>query len=406
MPEAAAMANNEYLLPPGITQARGRALIAGVVGLLLCGIGVIVSPGHFFRAYLMAYLFWLGVSVGCLALLMVQFLSGGDWGLVIRRPMEAATRTLPALVVLFIPILFGLHSLYPWTNPDVVQESSVLQQKQAYLNMPFFYARMVFYFAVWLLLAYLLNKWSRQQDQADDPAMPSLILRKLQILSGPGLLLYGLTVTFAGVDLVMSLEPEWFSTIFGMLIMAGQGLAALSVMIVLLVALSRQPPMASVLSPKHFHDLGKLLLTFVMLWAYFSFSQLLIIWEGDLPNEIPWYLRRLNGEFRNVGILLVIFHFALPFILLLSRDIKRHAKKLLAVAGLVIVMRFVDLFWLIAPEFTPGRLGFSWLYLVTPIAIGGIWLAVFLLQLEQRPLFALRDPYMEAMLANAEEAEA
>ena len=400
------MANNQFLPPPGISQARGRALIAGVAGLLLCGIGVIVSPDQFFRAYLMAYLFWLGVSVGCLALLMVQFLSGGDWGLVIRRPMEAATRTLPVLVVLFLPILFGLHALYPWTNPEVVHESTVLQQKQAYLNLPFFYARIVFYFAVWLLLAYFLNKWSREQDQAEDPAMPSLILRKLQMLSGPGLLLYGLTVTFFGIDLVMSLEPEWFSTIFGMLMMAGQGLAALSVMIIVLVALSRQEPVTSVLSPKHFQDLGKLMLTFVMLWAYFSFSQLLIIWEGDLPNEIPWYLRRLNGEFRNVGVLLIIFHFALPFILLLSRDIKRHAKKLLFVSVLVIVMRFVDLFWLIAPEFTPGRLSFSWLYLVTPIAIGGIWLAYFLWQLEQRPLFAIHDPYMEAMLANAEEAKA
>jgi len=335
---------------------------------------------------------------------MVQFLSGGDWGLVIRRPMEAATRTLPLLVVLFIPILLGLHRLYSWTNPEVVHESAVLREKQLYLNVPFFYARIGFYFAVWLLLAYLLNKWSQQQDQVEDPSMPSLILRKLQILSGPGLLLYGLTVTFAGIDLVMSLEPEWFSTIFGMLIMAGQGLAALSVMIIVLMALSREAPVAGVISLKHFHDLGKLLLTFTMLWAYFSFSQLLIIWEGDLPNEIPWYLRRLNGEFRSVGILLVIFHFALPFILLLSRDLKRHAKTLVVIAGLLVIMRFVDLFWLIAPEFTPGRLSFSWVYLVTPFGIGGLWLAYFLWELQKRPLFAFHDPYMEAMLVNAEEA--
>src|SRR5215470_9169439 len=266
------MANNEFSPPPGISQARGRALIAGVAGLLLCGIGVLVSPEPFFRAYLMAYLFWLGVAVGCLALLMVQFLSGGDWGLVIRRPMEAATRTLPLLALLFIPILIGLHSLYSWTNPETVQESPVLQQKQFYLNVPFFYARVVFYFAVWILLAYFINKWSREQDLTEDPSMPSLILRRLQVLSGPGLLLYGLTVTFAGIDLVMSLEPEWFSTIYGMLIMAGQGLAALSVMIIVLMALAQQPPLEGVISRKHFQDLGKLLLTFVMLWAYFSFS--------------------------------------------------------------------------------------------------------------------------------------
>ena len=354
----------------------------------------------------MAYLFWLGVPVGCLALLMVQFLSGGDWGLVIRRPMEAATRTLPLLVVLFIPLLFGLHSLYSWTNPETVQASPVLQQKQFYLNLAFFYARLVFYFAVWLLLSYFLNKWSEEQDRAEDPSMPSLILRRLQILSGPGLLLYGLTVTFAGIDLVMSLEPEWFSTIFGMLMMAGQGLAAMSVMIIVLGALSQHAPLDKVISPKHLHDLGKLLLTFVLVWAYFSFSQLLIIWEGDLPNEIPWYLRRLNGEFRGVGFLLVAGHFALPFILLLSRDVKRHAKVLMSVAGLVIFMRFVDLFWLIAPEFSQGLLGFSWVYLVTPIGIGGLWVSYFLWQLGQRPLVPVHDPYMEAMLANLEEAEA
>ena len=400
------MTNGEYSAPPGIVQVRSRALIAGVVGLGLCAIGAVVSPDHFFRAYLMAYLFWLGVSVGCLALLMVQFLSGGDWGLVIRRPMEAATRTLPLLVALFVPLLFGLHRLYPWTDPEQVRESSVLQQKQVYLNLPFFYVRVLFYFLVWLALAYWLNKWSREQDEAQDPSIPSLILRRLQILSGPGLLLYGLTVTFVGIDLVMSLEPEWFSTIFGMLIIAGQGLAAMSVMIVVLAALSGRAPLAGVVSRKHSQDLGKLLLTFVMLWAYFSFSQLLIIWQGDLPNEIPWYLRRLNGEFRVVGILLIVFHFALPFMLLLSRDLKRHANKLVVVAGLVIVMRFVDLFWLIAPEFTPGRLSLSWLYFVTPIGIGGVWIAYFLWQLAQRPLFPVHDPYMEAMLANLEEAEA
>ena len=202
------------------------------------------------------------------------------------------------------------------------------------------------------------------------------------------------------------MEPEWFSTIFGMLIMAGQGLAALSVMIIVVAALSRQPPLAGIISRKHFQDLGKLLLTFVMLWAYFSFSQLLIIWSGDLPNEIPWYLRRLNGEFRSVGLLLVVFHFALPFILLLSRDLKRHARTLTIVAGLVIVMRFVDLFWLIAPEFTPGQVTLSWLYFVTPIGIGGVWVAYFLWQLGQRALVPVHDPYMESMLANLEEAEA
>ncbi|HKV38836.1 MAG TPA: hypothetical protein VJX67_06460 [Blastocatellia bacterium] len=396
------MSESNFLAPPGTSRLMQRALYVGVIFLVLSAIGWFVVPDEFYRAYLMAYLFWLGVVLGCLAIVMLQFLSGGDWGLVIRRILEAATRTMPLMAALFIPLLFGLHNLYPWTNPDTVRRSEALQHKQLYLNLPFFHGRLVFYFLVWLVLAFLLSKWSKEQDTTDDPGG---LLRRLQVLSGPGIVLYGLTVTFAGVDWIMSLDPEWFSTIYGMLVMAGQGLAALSVVIAVAVVLAQHPPLDSVLKPKHFHDLGKLLLAFVIIWAYFGFSQLLIIWAGNLPEETPWYLRRLQGGYEWMGVALVVLQFALPFLMLLSHDLKRASKRLLIVAVVLIVMRFVDLFWLTAPEFS-GHLHVSWLTFATPIGIGGVWLAYFLWELKGRPLLPLRDPYTEVMLERlAAEAE-
>src|SRR5215467_4676922 len=372
---------------PRMGHLQQRCLIAGVVGMVLLVMGAVLQPDQFFRAYLMAYLFWLGVSIGCLAILMLQYLSGGGWGIIIRRLLEAATRVFPLMALLFIPLLFGLHRLYPWTHADLVNASEVLKHKQFYLNVPFFIGRAVFYFAVWLVLSYLLNSWAARQDETADVETT----RKLQVLSGPGIVLYGLTVSFAAIDWIMSLEPEWYSTIYGFLVMAGQALSAMAVIIAVLAMLAKQEPLSSVVQPKHFQDLGKLMLTFVMLWAYMGFSQLLIIWSGDLPDEIPWYLRRFQGGWQTVGILLVIFQFALPFVLLLSRSLKRYSRTLVMVAGLVFVMRFVDLLWLTAPAFNSmeggkTHLTVSWMNLIAPIGIGGVWLATFFWQLKKRPV--------------------
>jgi hypothetical protein len=385
------MSKQNYTAPPELAGIQQRALVVGLVGLVLCAIGAVISPDQFFRAYLIAYLFLFGVTIGSLAILMLQYMSGGDWGLVIRRELEAATRTIPLLLLFFLPLLLGLHRLFPWTNSDVVEHSDVIKQKVLYLNVPFFLGRTAFYFAVWLILSYFLNKWSREQDESADPAA---VLSRLQSLSGPGLVLYGLTVSFAGIDWIMSLEPEWFSTIYGMLLMAGQGLAAMSVMILTLVYLSKREPLSKFIVPKYLHDLGKLLLAFVMIWAYFSFSQLLIIWAGDLPNEIPWYLRRLQTDWKWIGLLLVLFGFAFPFLMLLSRDLKRNGNTIIVIAIILIVLRFVDLFWLTAPEFSPGEIRVSWMDFVAPIGLCGVWLAFYIRQLRGRPLLPIGDPYM------------
>ena len=371
-----------YMAGPEINRLRNPALLIGIVALTTCVIAAFSSPAQFFRSYLLGFVFWIGLSLGCMAILMLQHLTGGDWGMVIRRPLESATRTLPLLAVLFLPVLFGMHRLYGWTEPG-----QITPEKAAYLNVRFFVIRAVIYFVVWLGLAYLLNKWSREQDRTSDPRLSV----RLQLLSGPGLGLYVLTASFAGIDWIMSLEPRWYSTVFGLIVVGGQALSAIALIIAVLAWLSRREPMASVLLPRHFHDLGKLLLTFVMLWAYFAFSQLLVTWSGNLPEEIPWYLRRWSGAWGGIGVALILFHFALPFALLLSRDLKRSARALGILAVLIIFMRWVDLFWLTAPEFSAGSFQIHWMDLVAPIGLGGIWFAFFIWQLQSRPLLPIGD---------------
>ena len=378
---------------------RSRALAAGIAGAVLCAIGLFTSPFQFYRSYLWAYLFIVGVSVGSLAWLMLQYLTGGAWGVVIRRPCEAAARTLPLVALMFVPIAIGIPNLYPWSHAKVVAADEILKHKQVYLNVPFFLTRAAVYFDGWILLSWLLNRWSAREDREG----AARVHGKMAALAGPGLIFWGFSVTFMSVDWVLSLDPHWYSTMFGMLFMAGQGLSSMAFLIALLVLLSRRLPMSEVLTPRHLHDLAKFLLALVMVWAYFSFSQFLIIWAGNLPEEIPWYLDRLRGGWQYVALALVIGHFALPFALLLSRDLKRNFKLLAAIAIFVLFMRMVDLYWLVAPDFRKGRFGLSWMDFAAPVGMGGIWLAYFLIQLARRPLMPLNDPHLAEALEHGRE---
>lgn len=375
-------------LMPDLARYQRRFLVGGAIGGAVAAIGLFVNPPQFFQSYLMAYMLVLGLTLGCLALGMIHQLSGGAWGVVIRRPIGAATRVLPVLTLLFVPILIGMHHLYEWTHADVVARDEVLQAKRLYLNTPFFVIRAAAYFLIWNGLTYFLNRWSLQQDRTGDPRLA----RRMQLMSGGGLVAYGLTVTFASFDWLMSLDPHWFSTIYGVLLMGGQGLSAIAFLVVVLIWLSRTPPLDAVIIPDHLHDLANLMLAFVMLWAYFAFSQYLIIWSGNLPEEIGWYVHRLQPGWRLVAVALVIFHFIAPFLLLLSRAVKREPRTLAAVAGGVLVMRLVDLFWLIAPEFHHGGLWVSPLDVVLPLSLGSIWLGCFLWQLRGRAILPVHDP--------------
>ena len=342
----------------------------------------------------MAYMLCLGVTLGCLALGMVHQLSGGAWGVVARRPIGAAARVLPVMTLLFLPIVFGMRHLYPWTHADLVARDEVLQAKQLYLNIPFFLIRAAVYFIAWNAVSFFLNAWSLEQDRTDDPQ----IARRMQRLSAGGLVAYGLTITFASFDWLMSLEPHWFSTIYGVLIIGGQGLTGLAFLIIVLVWLGRRPPLDRIIVPAHFHDLGNLLLAFVMLWAYFSFSQYLITWAGNLPEEIAWYLHRQHTSWRIVGAGLVLFHFAVPFALLLSRTVKREPQMIVKVAIGIMIVRLVDLFWLIAPEFHREGVWISWLDILLPTSLFAIWLGCFVWQLRGRAILPLHDPEFDEAL--------
>ena len=379
---------------PELAGLQRRCLMAGGVAALISLVGLFINTTQFLQSYLMAYMWCLGATLGCLALGMIHQLSGGEWGVLIRRPIGAASRVMPALTVLFLPIALGVFRLYHWTDAEAVAHDEILRHKQLYLNLPFFFVRAVVYFAVWNALVWFLNKWSLQQDATPDPQ----IARRMQKLSGGGLVAYGLTVTFASFDWMMSLEPHWFSTMYGVLIIGGQGLTSMAFLIIVVVWLSRRPPLNTIVRPQHLHDLGNLMLAFTMLWAYFAFSQYLIIWAGNLPHEIAWYLHRSYTSWRLIAIGLIVFHFAMPFVLLLSRRIKREASLIVRVAWWVLLIRLIDLLWLIAPEFHPDGLSISWMDIVLPVALGGIWLGLFVRELRGRAILPVHDPEFDETL--------
>jgi hypothetical protein len=368
-----------------------RLVSIGGILLAVCIVGGLRDGGEFFRSYLVAFLFWIGITLGCLALLMMQHLTGGNWALVIRRILEAGSRTLPLMAVAVLPLLAGMKSLYSWSQPG--QSDPVIVAKHLYLNSGFFIARTIFYFACWFSLVYWLKKLSRAEDAGGNASLWA----RIEGLSGGGLVLYGLTVTFASVDWVMSLEPRWYSTIYGLLFMVGQALAALAFSIMVLIWLSDRKPLSEVVRPSYFQDLGSFLLAFVMLWAYLEFSQFLIIWGGNLNEEIPWYIRRMQGTWGHIGLLLVLLNFALPFFLLLFRNVKRRTRSLLLVAGLVLLMRLVDMYWMVLPAFGGGDVRLTWMNVLLPFGMGGVWLAYFTWQLEQMPILPVHDPRMEGV---------
>jgi hypothetical protein len=393
------MTAQDYRTPDSVGRLQRNALVAGGIALLVCIFGAIKSPQIFFPSYLMGYLLVLGLALGSLGLLMLQHLTGGHWGIVIRRPLESATRTLPLLAVLFLPIVFGMKYLYgAWLDPERVRQEPLSAMQQGYLTAHWFYIRAIIYFVVWIGLMLIFNRWSREQDinQAD-----RALRRRFKMLAGPGIILYVFVMTFAAIDWVMSISPHWASTIYGFLFVAGQLISAMSLMIAVVVLLSRTAPMAGLIQKRHIHDLGKLLLAFVMLFAYFDFSQLLIIWSGNQPEEITFYRSRLYGEWGVVAVIVLVFHFFVPFFLLLSRDLKRNYRLLPKVALWMIFIRLVDLFWMTRPEFTARAIP-SWIDFVVPIALIGLWVGFFAFNLQKLPLLPLGDPKLAEAIAHHE----
>ena len=384
---------------PFVNHIQQRGLLIGAAAAVLSGIGAFANPQQFFQSYLVSYMYWLVISLGCLGLLMLHHLVSGRWGFVIRRLLESGARTLWLMAVLFIPIaFFGMHHLYEWTHAEVVAKDPILTFKAPYLNEAGFYGRAVVYFGLWLLWMFLLTKWSRQQDETGDPGLKSRMIN----MSGPGIPMFILSVTFASTDWVMSLEPHWFSTIYGLIFVVGGALGAMALCILWVIKLRDVEVYRNVDAFKYLSDLGTLMFAFTCLWAYVSFSQFLITWSGNLAEEAPWYIRRSHGGWQYVGTALILFHFFVPFFLLLQRAIKRRAALMLVIAVFMLLMRYVDLYYFISPAFGHGDSGGlhpHWLDLSALIGIGGLWLAFFSMQLRGVPLMPLHDPRMAETFA-------
>jgi hypothetical protein len=394
------MTAQDYKAPESIGRLQQGGLVVGIIGLIACAIGAYFSPPEdFYRSYLIGFLLVLGMSLGSLGVLMLHHLTSGLWGIVIRRPLEAATRTLLPVFLFFLPIIPGMKYLYSeWLDPVKVKAAPLSVLQQGYLTANWFIVRAFIYFAIWFLLVLAFNSWSKTQDvRTEDRALR----RRLKFLAGPGIILYVFLMSFAAIDWVMSISPHWASTIYGFLFVVGQVISSLSLMIAIVVLLARTGPFEHILKPRQLHDLGNLLLAFVMLWAYFAFSQLLIIWSGNQPEEISFYRSRLYGSWGVVAVIVLVFHFFVPFFLLLSSDIKRNTKLLPRLAIWMIFIRVVDLFWMTRPEFTshawPRLLDFA-----APLALIGLWLFYFSWQLKKMPLLPLGEPKLAEVVSNHE----
>ncbi len=408
------MTAQDYKAPESVSRLEKRALVVGVLGVVGCVLGWVSSPETFFRSYLVGFLAVLGLSLGSLGLLMLQHLTGGDWGIMIRRPLESATRVLWLVAGFFVPLIFGMKYLYTthvvggetrigWLDaPKPGEEGALSHLQQSWLTQNGFLGRAALYFLIWIGLALLFNAMSAEQDVNKDDRK---LRARIKFFAGPGIILYVFAMTFAAIDWAMSLSPHWASTIYGFMFVAGQAISAMSLMILVIVMFSYSEPFSHFIQQRHLHDLSKLLFAFNMLWAYFSFSQLLIIWSGNLPEEITFYHQRLQGGWGVVAVGVLLLHFFLPFLVLLSHDVKRNRRLIPIVAGWMIAMRVLDIFWLTQPEFLSSpfaKLDALLWDLAAIFGLGGLWLWFFAMQLKQRPLLPLGDPKLEEAIANNE----
>jgi hypothetical protein len=377
--------------PPVLKTYQGRAMAIGGIGLIGTIVGFVLNPTQAFHSYLIGFMLCMGLTLGPLAFIFVWYCTGGRWGLPMRRIWEAATRNIWYCAALFIPILIGWKHIFPWAYPENYRENANVQRLiHQYLNFPGLLIRGIVYFLLFFLLIYLSNKWSAIQDR---PHTFSLN-RRLNTLGGVGIVIYFFAMSFGAIDWMMSLHPAWPSTIYAMNVLVGQGIQGLAIGIVVGTVLVKFEPMNTFMDEVVFHDNGKLLLAFTMLWAYTAFSQWLIIWSGNLPEEIVFYLDRLRGGWQYGSLFLALFHFCVPFAMLLSASLKKNPSQLIWVAGWLMVMRWWDLFWNIEGAYHPGHFAFSWMDAVIPIAMVGVWAALFLRNLMARPLLPLYDPHL------------
>lgn len=372
---------------------RSKALVVGIVGLVATVLGFFVAgPDVFWRGYLVGWIYWLGVALGLFLIMMINYLASGRYGIQMRRFQEAATRTIPVMGLIGLPILFagGLQHLYHWTTTDPANDA-LLAAKAAYLNVPFFNGRYVAYFVIWTVFAFVMSRLSHQHDETGDEKTRE----KLQKLSAAGLVTFVLVATFASIDWLMSTDHHWYSSLYGPQLLLWQAISAVAFSIILLVFLWQREPFKHIVKPTHFHDWGKLMLAFTMVWGYFSISQFLIIWSGNLPEEVTWYIVRNTGGWKTYTVALVVFAFFLPFAILLSQDIKFKPKVLMRVAMLVLVVRWFDYYWQVAPNLHPSGFTLSPFDFGPWIAIGGFWVWLMLGNVRGKAALPVNDPVIQ-----------
>ncbi len=372
-----------------------RTLLIGIVALLISAIGIVTDPAQFFHSYLTAFVFWFTIAIGGLFFTLLGHITGAVWSIVLRRIAEVLGMLLLPLAILFIPILFGMHELFHWSDVEAVAHDAILHKKTGYLNLPFFIIRTIFYFTVWFVLSRALYKNSLQQDQSPDGTP---IADKMRRISAPGTILFALTLTFASFDWVMSIDAHWYSTMFGVYIFSGSYLAVNAFLVLLLQYFRNQNVLSGAVSGEHFHDLGKLLFTFVVFWAYIAGAQYFLIWYANIPEETVWYLHRWEGNWRYFTLFIIAFHFIIPFFVLLFRAAKCNLTILKIMSTIILIMHYDDLYWLIMPSLHPHGPRMSWMDVTTLVGIGGVLISLLIRKLSTQPLVPTGDPRLEASI--------
>ena len=391
------MTAGDLTLPAGHAWNRIPAIgvAAAVLGAAGCAIFGAGNPKQFFFSWLVSFLFFLSLALGGLFFVLIQYAAQGGWGIVLRRIGETVFATIPAMAVLFLPLVLGLRDLYSWSVPGAAEHDALLRWKAPYLNVPFFLIRAAVYFGAWSLIAVFYYRVSRDQDGTGDPA-PSARLRRL---AGPAIIVLALTQSLASVDWIMSLTPHWYSTIFGVYFFSGAFVGFIALLSIVAPAMRRAGLLETVISTEHLHDVGKLLFGFTAFWAYIAFSQFLLIWYANLPEETIWYRARLEGSWMAVSLLLMLGHFAAPFFYLMGRPVKRKGWTL-AIGGLwILAMHFVDLYWQIMPTLHPEGVRVSVMDVAAFVAIGGCFVAAVTWLMRRQALVPLRDPRIAESLA-------
>ena len=370
------------------------ALVIGLIGLIASAIGWFVDSHQFFSSYLTAFVFWVSIGLGGLFFTMVHHMVGANWSVVIRRILESGGRVLPLMFVFFIPLIFGIGDLYRWTDAQQVAADHLLQHKQPYLNMPFFLVRNVFYFAVWSFFAYRLHKLSIKQDSNPSDEL----VETFKKLSGGGLVLFAFTISFAAVDWMMALEPDWYSTIYGPYYFSGSAMAIMAFTQIFVIYLRNNNILADTITTEHDHDIAKLAFAFIVFWAYMAFSQYMLIWYANLPEETIWFQHRWIGSWKTVSLVLVIGHFGVPFLILITRAAKRSGRLMLAGGFWLLLMHYIDIYWNIMPTFAEHGAHFSWMDLSTVVGIGGVFVWYFWRVFTAHALVPVNDPRLEASI--------